>query len=80
MADANPNPDPNLNGKDDKKGTSGKIVVLVMLVLGLIGGFLLSRNMPYANPVETDEGSPYYSRPTDEQVRLLKEKHMKSLK
>ena len=48
---------------DEKRGVNGKIVVVVMLVLGLIGGLLLSRNMPYSNPAESDEGSPYYSRP-----------------
>ena len=68
------------NEDGGEKGTNGKIVVIVMLAMGLVGGWILSRNMPYSNPVETDEGSPYYSRPTDEQVRQLKEKHMKELK
>lgn len=58
-------------------GTNGKIVVVAMLCLGLVGGIILSRNMPYSNPAEADEGSPYYSRPTDEQVKILKEKHLK---
>ena len=68
--------------EDDSGGkrTNGKIIVAAMLLLGLVGGWILSRNMPYSNPVETDEGSPYYSRPTDEQVKQLKEKHMKELK
>lgn len=67
---------------DDSGGkrTNGKIIVVAMLLLGVVGGWILSRNMPYSNPVETDEGSPYYSRPTDEQVKQLKEKHMKDLK
>ncbi len=57
------------------EGTDGKIVVVVMLCIGLVGAILVSRNMPYSNPAEADEGSPYYSRPTDEQVKILKEKH-----
>ena len=65
---------------DHEKRINGKSVVIAMLLLGLVGGWVLSRNMPYSNPVETDEGSPYYSRPTDDQVKLLKEKHMKELK
>ncbi|MEI6231679.1 MAG: hypothetical protein WCT04_01400 [Planctomycetota bacterium] len=64
----------------DESGTNGKIVVIVMLIMGLIGGLLLSRNMPYSNPAETDEGSPYYSRPNDEQIKILKDKHMKNVK
>ncbi len=68
------------NQDGEEKGTNGKFVVAGMLLLGVCGGWVLSRNMPYSNPAETDEGSPYYSRPTDEQVKVLKERHMKELK
>ena len=68
------------NTPPEEPGTNGKIVVIIMLVIGLIGGLLLSHNMPYSNPAENDEGSPYYSRPNDEQIKILKEKHMKDLK
>jgi hypothetical protein len=50
-------------------GTNGKLVVVVMLIMGLILGFILSRMMPRTNPKLAEPGSPYYSPPTNEELK-----------
>ena len=50
-------------------GTSGKIVVAVMLLVGITLAFILSRYMPRRNPKLAEPGSPYYSPPDIEDLK-----------
>ena len=61
-------------------GASGKLIVLVLLAFGAIGGYFLSRNMPRANPKHTDPGSPYYSPPSDEELKAEKAEELKAIR
>lgn len=61
-------------------GTNGKIIVVVMLILGAIGGFILSRYMPRRNPKQTDPGSPFYSAPTDEELKAERAEALKAIR
>jgi hypothetical protein len=60
-------------GPNAPKGTNGKLVVIVLLILGVILGFTLSRMMPHTNPRAADPGSPYYSPPTNEELKAERE-------
>lgn len=60
-----------------KTGNNGKLVVVVMLVLGSVAGYFLSRNMPRRNPKLSDPGSPYYSPPNEDEIKAMREQEMK---
>ncbi len=53
---------------------NGKLVVAGLLVLGLLGGVVLSHFMPRENPKATVPGSPYYSPPTTEELKAAETK------
>jgi len=61
-------------------GTSGKLIVLALLILGLIGGYFLYRNVPRTNPKHADPGSPYYSPPSDEELKKEKAEELKAIR
>ena len=54
-----------------KSKGNGKLVVIVMLVVGSAAGFLLSRYMPRRNPKLSDPGSPYYSPPNEDEIKAM---------
>ena len=59
----------------ESEGTNGKIVVVGLLLLGLIGGAVLSHYMPRENPKATVPGSPYYSPPKTEELKAAETTH-----
>ena len=61
-----------------KLGINGKVVVLCLLLAGTIIAIVLSRNMPRQNPKHTEPGSPYYSPPTDEELKAIREEEQKA--
>jgi len=49
------------NPPQKKAGKTGKWVVAVMLLIGLLMAMLWWKYVPRTNPREADPGSPYYS-------------------